>query len=162
MKSREGGLKRSEFSFVSMILFLGGVRMELFTKQFAVKTGERVEIKDITSEIQSIINDSKIKQGIAFIYTLHTTATLIINEAERGLLNDIKKWVQSSFSRMDYNHDKIDNNAAAHIAASFAKNSVTIPVDGGKLALGTWQRILHLELDGPRTRNIMVQVIGKT
>lgn len=136
--------------------------MELSTKQFEVKTVERVELRDITAQVQSAINDSKVKQGIAFIYTLHTTAAIIINEAERGLLNDIKKWVQTTFSRTDYDHDKIDNNAAAHIAASFAKNSVTIPVDGGKLALGTWQRILHLELDGPRTRNIMVQVLGKT
>jgi secondary thiamine-phosphate synthase enzyme len=143
-----------------MILIPGGVRMEIFTKQFEVKTSEKIELKDITGHVQSIVNDFKIKQGIAFVYTLHTTATLIINEAERGLLNDIKKWVQAAFSRTDYDHDKIDTNAAAHIAASFAKNAVTIPVDDGKLTLGTWQRILHLELDGPRTRSVIVQVIG--
>ena len=136
--------------------------MELFTKQFEVKTSEKTELKDITNQVQSIINDSKVKQGIAFVYTLHTTATIIINEAEKGLLNDIKKWVQDTFSRTDYDHDKIDTNAAAHIAAAFAKNSVTIPVDDGKLELGTWQRILHLELDGPRTRSVIVQVIGTT
>ncbi|MEM2145149.1 MAG: secondary thiamine-phosphate synthase enzyme YjbQ [Candidatus Jordarchaeaceae archaeon] len=135
--------------------------MDLFTKHFEVKTVERVELRDITAQVQSAINDSKVKQGIAFIYTLHTTAAIIINEAERGLLNDIKKWVQTTFSRTDYDHDKIDNNAAAHIAASFAKNMVTVPIDDGKLALGTWQRILHLELDGPRTRRIIVQVIGQ-
>jgi secondary thiamine-phosphate synthase enzyme len=145
-----------------MILILGGVKMELFTKQFEVKTSERIELKDITGQVQSTINDFKIRQGIAFVYTLHTTAAIIINEAERGLLNDIKKWVQAAFSRADYDHDKIDTNAAAHIAASFAKNAVTIPVDEGKLELGTWQRILHLELDGPRTRKVIIQVIGTT
>lgn len=136
--------------------------MELFTKQFEVKTGERIELKDITNQVQSIINDSKVKQGIVFVYTLHTTATIIINEAEKGLLNDIKKWVQVTFNRTDYDHDKIDTNAAAHIAATFSKNAVTIPVAEGRLALGTWQRILHLELDGPRTRGIIIQVIGTT
>ncbi|MFB0561443.1 MAG: secondary thiamine-phosphate synthase enzyme YjbQ [Candidatus Lokiarchaeia archaeon] len=136
--------------------------MELFTKQIEVKTGDRIELKDITGQIQSIIKDLKITQGIAFVYTPHTTATLIINEAESGLLNDIKKWVQATFSRSDYDHDKIDHNAAAHIASSFAKNSLTIAIDGGRLTLGTWQRILHLELDGPRTRRVFVQVLGKS
>ncbi|MGQ9722937.1 MAG: secondary thiamine-phosphate synthase enzyme YjbQ [Candidatus Jordarchaeum sp.] len=136
--------------------------MELFTKQIELKTGERIELKDITSQVQSIIKDFKITEGVTFVYTLHTTATLIINEAESGLLNDIKKWVQATFSRPDYDHDKIDNNAAAHIAASFAKNAVIIAVESGRLVLGTWQRILHLELDGPRTRRVIVQVLGKS
>lgn len=136
--------------------------MELFTKQIELKTGERIELKDITSQVQSIIKDFKITEGVTFVYTLHTTATLIINEAESGLLNDIKKWVQATFSRPDYDHDKIDNNAVAHIAASFAKNAVIIAVESGRLVLGTWQKILHLELDGPRTRRVIVQVLGKS
>ena len=134
--------------------------MELFTEQFEVRTVERIELRDITSQIQSIINSLRVKNGVAFVYTPHTTATIIVNEAESGLLNDIKKWVQATFTRPDYDHDKIDRNAASHIAASFAKNAVVLPVEGGRLALGTWQRILHLELDGPRNRRIIVQVIG--
>lgn len=123
--------------------------MELFSKQFEVKTSERIELKDITGEVQSIVDGFRIREGIAFVYTLHTTAAILVNEAERGLLNDIKRWVQEVFSRADYDHDRIDTNAAAHIAAAFAKNAVTIPVDDGKLELGTWQRILHLELTDP-------------
>ncbi len=139
----------------------GGLKgVELFTKQIEVKTSERIELTDITNQIQSFIEETKIRRGIAFIYTLHTTVSLIINENESGLLKDIKRWIQETFTRKDYNHDKIDTNAAAHIAASFAKNSLTIPVENGKLALGTWQRILHLELDGPRTRRVIMQVIG--
>ncbi|WXG42342.1 MAG: secondary thiamine-phosphate synthase enzyme YjbQ [Candidatus Freyarchaeum deiterrae] len=136
--------------------------MELFSKQFEVKTSERIELKDITGEVQSIVDGFRIREGIAFVYTLHTTAAILVNEAERGLLNDIKRWVQEVFSRADYDHDRIDTNAAAHIAAAFAKNAVTIPVDDGKLELGTWQRILHLELDGPRTRKVIIQAIGTT
>ncbi len=144
-----------------MLIIVGGLEgVKIFTKQVEVKTGERVELRDITSEVQSLVEESKITEGIAFIHTLHTTVTLIINENESGLLKDIKRWIQETFTRKDYNHDKIDTNAAAHIAASFAKNSLTIPVENGKLALGTWQRILHLELDGPRTRRIIMQVIG--
>jgi len=135
--------------------------LDVYSSRIQVKSERRVEVKDVTEEVQVKLGESGIEDGVLFIFSLHTTNTLILNEGEPGLMRDVERWVEEAFARPDYRHDRIDRNAAAHIAASVAGNSLVLPVEGGKLALGTWQRVLHLELDGPRTRTLLVKVIGR-
>jgi len=98
--------------------------------------------------------------GIAVIYTPHTTTALIVNEAESGLLEDIVEVLQKLIPKgAGYKHDRIDDNADAHLRACILGNSLVIPVENGRLVLGTWQRILFVELDGPRRRRVYVKVI---
>ncbi len=125
-----------------------------------IRTSRRVEVIDITSEVQREVERSGIKNGIAVVYTQHTTTAVIINENESGLREDIVSVLDKLIPReAGYMHDRIDDNADAHLRAIFLGNSVVVPVTNGKLDLGTWQRIMFVELDGPRTRRVIVKTI---
>ncbi len=125
-----------------------------------IRTSKRVEIIDITSEVQKEVDKSGVKDGIAVVYTQHTTTAIIINENESGLKEDIVFVLDKLIPRgAGYMHDEIDNNADSHLRAIFLGNSVVVPITNGKLDLGTWQRIMFVELDGPRTRRIIVKAI---
>ncbi len=121
-----------------------------------IKTKSREEIVDITDEVRRAVQG---RNGIALIYSLHTTTGIVINEAETGLMGDILERLKSLIPKnAGYMHDRIDSNADAHIKASLVGNSAVIPVENGKLVLGTWQRVLFLEFDGPRDRKVFVMV----
>ncbi len=125
-----------------------------------INTSRRVEVVDITSEVQKEVEKSGIKDGLAVVYTPHTTTAIVINENEPGLIEDIVFVLDRLIPRgAGYMHDEIDNNADSHLRAMLLGNSVVIPVTNGKLELGTWQRIMFLELDGPRSRRVIVKVI---
>ncbi len=123
----------------------------------SIKTSRRVEIIDITGLVErSLEKDS----DLAVIYSPHTTTAIVINEAESGLLEDILDFMERLVPYgKGYRHDRIDSNADAHLKASILGNSVVVPVENGKLMLGTWQRILFIEFDGPRSRRVIVKVV---
>ncbi len=122
-------------------------------KEIIVSTEQRKQVIDITGEV---LNTITISDGIVFVYTPHTTACITINEAEHGLLNDIITFCTKLTQGISFEHDKHDNNADAHVVASFIGNSRVFFVHEGKPLLGTWQRILFIELDGPRTRKVLI------
>ncbi len=125
-----------------------------------INTSRRVEVVDITPDVQKEVEKSGIKDGLAVVYTPHTTTAIVINENEPGLIEDIVFVLDKLVPRgAGYMHDEIDNNADSHLRAMLLGNSVVIPVTNGKLELGTWQRIMFLELDGPRSRRVIVKVI---
>ena len=125
-----------------------------------IETSKRIELIDITSEVQEEIMKSEVSEGICIISTRHTTAGIIINENESGLKEDIlallKKLVPTDAG---YMHDRIDNNADSHLRAVLLGASETLPVSEGKLELGTWQRIFFAEMDGPRSRTVNITLL---
>jgi secondary thiamine-phosphate synthase enzyme len=126
-----------------------------------IVTSRQIEIVDITDGIERYVNDCGRENGICLVYSLHTTTALIINEADEALLNDILKLMERIAPQAaGYQHDRGDGNAHAHLRAALLGNSVIIPVENGGLALGTWQRILFIEMDGPRKRRLSVRMIG--
>ncbi|NHI91318.1 MAG: YjbQ family protein [Candidatus Lokiarchaeota archaeon] len=132
------------------------------SESFPIKTKDHIQLKNISKEVQEILSKSNLKEGILTIYTRHTTSGIIINEDERGLLQDfinsMKKIVPKGAG---YKHDHIDNNAHSHIQSSLISTSVTIPFSNGILDLGTWQSIFFFEFDGPRSRNILIKILGE-
>lgn len=127
-----------------------------------IDTKERVEVIDITSSIEEFVKSSGIENGICLVYTMHTTTGLTVNEAERGLIKDMCRLMSSLIPEgAGYLHDKIDSNAHAHLQALLLGNSITIPVNAGRPILGTWQRILFVELDGPRSRRLHCRTISE-
>ncbi|WP_456469564.1 secondary thiamine-phosphate synthase enzyme YjbQ [Archaeoglobus sp.] len=123
----------------------------------SIKTSRRVEIVDITGLVERSLEKDG---GLAVIYSPHTTTAIVINEAESGLLEDILDFMERLVPYgKGYRHDRIDSNADAHLKASILGNSVVVPVENGKLMLGTWQRILFIEFDGPRNRRVIVKVV---
>lgn len=127
-----------------------------------IRTKKRIELVDITEEVKSELITSGIVSGICVVSTGHTTTAIILNENETGLSHDIldllEKMVPPSAG---YWHDRIDNNADAHLKAIMLGSNITIPVTGGELVLGTWQRIFLVELDGPRQRTVNITIVNQ-
>ncbi|NJE62460.1 secondary thiamine-phosphate synthase enzyme YjbQ [Thermococcus sp. 21S7] len=125
-----------------------------------VSTGERFHIVDITEQIQHLVWKSDVTSGIAVVFTAHTTTGLIINENEEGLIQDIRAKMKELIPKgAGYAHDRIDSNAHSHLRATLLLNpEVVVPIENGELLLGTWQRILFIELDGPRHRRVLVKI----
>ncbi|MBE0447024.1 MAG: YjbQ family protein [Actinobacteria bacterium] len=129
---------------------------------FRVSTSERIQLKDITTEVASEVKKSGVIDGVALVYVPHATAALLINENERGLVSDLT-WTIKQIVPWDrsYEHNRIDDNAAAHLTSAVLGCNLTIPITDGKLERGTWQNIFLVELDGPRQRRVIVKAIGK-
>jgi secondary thiamine-phosphate synthase enzyme len=125
-----------------------------------LNTKKEVEVIDVTFYVEKAIKESSIEQGICLIYTLHTTTGIVVNEAEPGLIQDMTSLVASLAPKgAGYLHDRNGGNAHAHLQAMLLGNSAVIPVDNKRLILGTWQKILFVELDGPRKRWVCVKLI---
>ena len=123
-----------------------------------IKTARRIELVDITEEIQNIVTKSKIKEGVCFLFCPHTTAGLTINEnadpsVKKDILNTLNKLVPENAG---YAHS--EGNADSHVKSSLLGSSVTLFIEGGQLALGTWQGIYFCEGDGPRSRQVWAKL----
>ncbi|MGP3667181.1 MAG: secondary thiamine-phosphate synthase enzyme YjbQ [Candidatus Bathyarchaeota archaeon] len=136
--------------------------MEIFSKEFSVSTSKKLEIIDVTREVEGAVTASGIRDGLCVIHTPHATAAIITNEAEEGLIHDITRKIEAFFPLTgEYRHNRIDDNAHAHLASAFLGSSKVFPVKNSRILRGTWQNILLVELDGPRTRRVVLTVIGE-
>jgi secondary thiamine-phosphate synthase enzyme len=129
-------------------------------EKIKIKTSSRIELIDITDEIQNIVSKSKVKDGICFIFCPHTTAGLTINEnadpsVRRDIANTLNKLVPLGAG---YSHT--EGNADSHIKSSIFGSSLTIFIEDGRLAFGTWQGIYFCEGDGSRSRQVWVKIMG--
>lgn len=127
-------------------------------ESFSVRTGSRTELIDITSRVAEAVRKSGVEDGLCCVYVPHTTAGVTINEnadpsVRRDILMELNKIVP-----FDDGYTHGEGNSAAHIKASMVGPSVTVPLQGGRLALGTWQGIYFCEFDGPRSRQVLVTV----
>lgn len=117
---------------------------------------------DLTRRVEEVVRKSGVERGICQVYSLHATAAIVVNEnADPNIGLDLLRALDGAFpEKNDWLHDRIDDNAQSHILASILGPSETVPVEDGKLLLGTWQAILLVELDGPRAeRRVAVQVL---
>lgn len=134
---------------------------------FLFATTERVELKGITDEIAAFVEQTPIRDGMVHISSLHTTTGLVLNEIEGALLSDMTTLFEQIVPRgVYYKHNDplltgcARKNADSHLRAMVVGHSISIPVEDGKLKLGTWQRVLLAEFDGPNSRKVHVQVMG--
>ena len=136
--------------------------MTVFTKRLIAKSSTRKQLIDLTSEVSRIVRDAGVKEGMCMVSVPHATAAILANEHETGLMRDMLTRIDALFPESGaYEHNAIDDNADAHIAAAFLGHSRSFPVSNGELVRGTWQNIFLVELDGPRSRReVVVQVIG--
>lgn len=123
-----------------------------------VTTDERVQVLDVTDRVANEIPDDA--DGVAIVFVQHTSAGITVNEAESRLLRDVEDALERLVPEDGgWAHDAIDDNADAHLRSLLLGSNVSVPVDDGELGLGTWQSILLVEGDGPRTRTIRVSVV---
>ena len=127
-----------------------------------ISTSKKQELIDITDAVNSIVSNSNVKEGLCNIFTMHTTAAIIINEnADSNIGLDTIDALNKLIEEGIWRHDKLDGNAASHIKSTILGPSETIPIKNNELQLGTWQSPMFVELDGPRSnRKIVVTVIG--
>jgi len=128
-------------------------------ERISVKTNSRIQLTDITDKVQEVLDKSKIKEGVCLIFCPHTTAGLTINEnsdpsVQRDIINTLNKLVPA---HAGYAHS--EGNADSHVKSSLFGSSLTLFLEGGRLAFGTWQGIYFCESDGPRSREVWVKII---
>ncbi|MHC4264976.1 MAG: secondary thiamine-phosphate synthase enzyme YjbQ [Planctomycetota bacterium] len=135
--------------------------MKVYQKDFSVSTKQRNEMIDITSRVNSIVKDSGITDGEVTVYCPHTTAGITINEnADPSVPHDVLLTLSGLIPqhRTGYRHS--EGNSDSHCKSSLIGCSEHALVQNGSLDLGTWQAIFFCEFDGPRHRNVLVQVRG--
>ncbi|MDF2945314.1 MAG: hypothetical protein K0S01_4172 [Herbinix sp.] len=130
---------------------------EVYT--FGVKSGQHSAMIDITREVQNVVKDSGVKNGICVIFVPHTTAGITLNEnTDQDVIRDFIMEVNKIIPLSDgYHH--VEGNSAAHIKSNILGTSQTLIIDEGRLLLGTWQGIFFTDFDGPRIRKVHVKVI---
>ncbi len=130
-------------------------------KELSIKTKSRDELVDITYSVQKTVGEEKINGGLCIIYCPHSTAAVTINEnADPSVKDDILKFLRRIVPA-DAGYAHAEGNSDAHIKASLMGNSRIVPISNGKLVLGTWEGIFFCEFDGPRSRKLLVSVLGK-
>lgn len=128
---------------------------------FEISTDKKRELIDITQHIEEFVKNSKVDNGICIVYVPHATAALLVNENEEGLKEDILNFIEKLVPKSDYKHNRIDDNAEAHIASSIIGTEKTFVIENSKLLKGAWQNIFFVELDGPRnSRRIIIKIIS--
>ncbi len=139
--------------------------MKVFTSAIRLTTTEKAEEINITDQVEAIVSESGIQEGIAVVFTGHTTAAIHLNNSDRDLerdFHDLMNELVPDKPTFRHNKGEYGRNAHAHIKSLLVGNTTIVPVTKGRVALGQWQAIYFSEFDGPRNRLISVKVMGST
>ena len=140
------------------------LQMKSYTDYLSLNTKNRIEIINITSQIEEAIVKSGIKEGLCLVNAMHITASVFINDEESGLKKDFQKWLEelAPFDHDRWQHNLTgEDNAHAHLKRSIMGREVVIAITKGKLDFGPWEQIFYGEFDGQRQKRVLVKVIGE-
>ena len=136
----------------------------IYQREIALQTSGHREMHDLTNEVAEVVSSSHIQAGVVNIFNIGSTGAVGTIEFEPGLQKDLPAILDKLFPpSRDYGHEQAwhDGNGHSHLQATMLGPSLTVPIKDGKLILGTWQQIFHLECDiKPRRRTIVITVIG--
>jgi len=137
--------------------------MKTKTEYLNIKTEKRIDFINITRKVEQIVQSSKVKEGLVLINPMHITASVYINDAESGLIQDYKEWLEKLAPKnFDYHHHQTgEDNGFSHLWRTIMGRESTVAITDGKLDLGTWEQIYYAEFDGQRNKRILVKVIGE-
>lgn len=137
--------------------------MKFHTEYLWFNTKKHHEIVPITSEVERIVEKSGIREGLVFISAMHITASVFVNDEEAGLMEDIMGWLEGiAPEKPGYKHHQTgESNADAHLKRMVLGHQVFLPITGGKLDLGPWERVFYGEFDGQRKKRVIVKVFGE-
>jgi secondary thiamine-phosphate synthase enzyme len=137
----------------------------VYRDTIAVKSRGDCDIIDVTARVADVVDSSGIVEGLAHVFVAGSTAGITTVEYESGLVSDLREVFERIAAKgADYAHDARwqDGNGHAHVRASLLGPSLTVPVGGGEMLLGTWQQVILIDFDNrPRTRELIVQVLGE-
>lgn len=136
--------------------------MKTWSKEFTISTRRQSEVVDVTDKVLSAVRESGVKNGLLLVLLPHATATMVLNEDEGGLKQDLLDKLDDLVPKQgNYHHDRIDDNAHAHLKSALFGAIPVLPIIEGRLVRGTWQNFLLIEEDGPRNRRMVVFAIGE-
>ena len=138
--------------------------MKSFRKELWFNIEQRRQIINITPEVETVIKESGVKEGLCLVNAMHITASVFINDAESGLYNDYEKWLEKLAPEKPYDqyqHNGAEDNADAHLKRTIMGREVVVAITDGKLDFGPWEQIHYFEFDGMRKKRALVKVIGE-
>jgi secondary thiamine-phosphate synthase enzyme len=124
-----------------------------------INTTAAKAVVDLTDRLAEMIRKAKLQEGLCTLFVTHTTAAVTTGEIGEGTEHDFLQVVEKMIPRIQFQHAHDPSHAWSHMASSILGPSLTVPVTGGKLVLGTWQSVMLVELDGPRERTVHVTLI---
>lgn len=138
--------------------------MKSYRKELWFHTETRREFMNITNEVEKAVKESGIKEGLVLVNAMHITASVFINDDERGLHQDFEDWLESlapekPYSR--YKHNGFEDNADAHLKRTIMGREVVVAITNGKLDFGPWEQIFYGEFDGKRRKRVLIKIIGE-
>ncbi|MFP4568363.1 MAG: secondary thiamine-phosphate synthase enzyme YjbQ [Candidatus Woesearchaeota archaeon] len=136
--------------------------MKSYTEYLYVETKTEVDFLNITSRVDEAVKKSGILEGLCLVNPMHITAAVYVNDAESGLIEDFKVWLERLAPRNSnyLHHQTGEDNADAHLKRILMGHQVTLPITGGVLDLGTWEQVYYAEFDGMRKKRIVIKIIG--
>lgn len=139
--------------------------MKSITKYLTFRTEKKFKLVNITSEVEKIVGESKVSEGICLVNSMHITSSIFINDNETGLHQDFEKWLENLAPHLptkQYSHnDTGEDNADAHFKRQIMGRETVVAITKGKLDFGPWEQIFYGEFDGCRNKKVLVKVIGE-
>ena len=138
--------------------------MKALTEYLVFDTNHRVEFINITSEVEGLVEKSAVQEGLCLVNAMHITASVFINDDERGLHGDFEEWLEELAPHepvSKYRHNRTgEDNADGHLKRTIMGREVVVAITGGRLDFGPWEQIFYGEFDGRRRKRVLVKIIG--
>ena len=137
--------------------------MKFHTKYLTFNTGKHREFINITPQIDDILEESGIREGMVLVSAMHITAGVFVNDNESGLHKDIDEWLEklAPFNPNYLHHRTGETNGDSHLKSLLVHHEVIVPVTNGRLDFGPWQQVFYAEFDGQRSKRLIVKVMGE-
>ena len=138
--------------------------MKTLTKEIWMDVPQRRAIISLHSEIERLVDESGVKEGLVLVNAMHITASVFINDNESGLHHDYEIWLEKlapEKPHSQYRHNGYEDNADAHMKRQVMGREVVVAITDGKLHLGPWEHIFYYEFDGKRRKRLLVKIIGE-
>lgn len=138
--------------------------MNTLTKELWMDVPQRRAIVSIHNEVERLVQESGVKDGLVLVNAMHITASVFINDNESGLHHDYEVWLEKlapEKPHSQYRHNGYEDNADAHMKRQIMGREVVVAITDGKLHLGPWEHIFYYEFDGKRKKRLLVKIIGE-
>ncbi len=138
--------------------------MKTLTKEIWMNVPQRRAIVSIHNEVERLVAESGVREGLVLVNAMHITASVFINDNESGLHNDYEIWLEKlapEKPHSQYRHNGYEDNADAHMKRQVMGRSVTVAITNGRLDFGPWEQIFYGEFDGRRPKRVLVKIIGE-
>jgi len=137
--------------------------MKFATEYLWFNTKTKREYINITDQVEDIVGSSGIQEGMVLVSAMHITASVYVNDAESGLIQDIDEWLEelAPFNSNYRHHRTGETNGDAHLKNLLMHHEVIVPITKGRLDLGPWQQIYYAEFDGQRRKRIVIKAMGE-